>query len=205
MQIPKLVLALAISGLAAGAQAADYSDPTWPCVQRKVENLSLGLMWPYPVDASVKPAPELRAEIAQLAEFLALRRIEVEEVEPRVVDFVAAHGGSPELLGQVFAEVFDTLAQRRTRIMAGIADFSLSQIALSEKIESARVEMDTLMAAAEPDYDKVDALEEQVDWEQTIYSDRQKSIVYLCETPVLLEKRLFAVAQMLQRHVKEGG
>jgi len=29
--------------------AADYSDPTWPCMQRKVETLSLGLMWPLAV------------------------------------------------------------------------------------------------------------------------------------------------------------
>lgn len=205
MQTPKIVLALALSSLAATAQAADYSDPTWPCVQRKVENLSLGLMWGFPLDLSVKPAPTLRAEIESLAEYLALRRVEVEELEPRVIAFAEAHNGDPQVLGMVFARVFDGLSQRRTRILDGIGKFSLSQIALSEKIESARVEMDSELAAAEPNYDRVDALEEQIDWDQTIFSDRQQSITYLCETPVLLEKRLFAVAQLLQRHVKSGG
>ena len=205
MQTPKIVLALALSGLAATGQAADYSDPTWPCVQRKVENLSLGLMWGFPLDESVKPDPTLRAEIESLAEYLALRRVEVEELEPRVIAFAEAHNGDPQVLGMVFARVFDGLSQRRTRILTGIGKFSLSQIALSEKIESARVEMDSQLAAAEPNYDRVDALEEQIDWDQTIFSDRQQSITYLCETPVLLEKRLFAVAQLLQRHVKSGG
>ena len=37
-----------------------------------------------------------------------------------------------------------------------------------------------------------------VDWDQVIFSDRQQSIVYLCETPQLIEKRLFAIARMLQ-------
>ncbi len=55
------------------------------------------------------------------------------------------------------------------------------------------------MAEEDPDYDRVDALEEQLDWDQRIYNDRQRSITYLCETPTLLERRLFVIAQMLQQ------
>lgn len=60
------------------------------------------------------------------------------------------------------------------------------------------------MAQAEPDYDRVDALEEQVDWDQRIFTDRQKTITYLCETPTLLEKRLYAISQMLQEAGQSG-
>ena len=84
------------------------------------------------------------------------------------------------------------------RIIGGIADFSLGQIALAEKIDATRMEMDTALAADDPDYDRIDALEEQLDWDQVIFTDRQKSITYLCETPQLIEKRLFAIARMLQ-------
>ena len=57
--------------------------------------------------------------------------------------------------------------------------------------------MTELMAAEKPDFDKVDALEAQADWDERIYTDRAKSLTYVCETPVLLEKRIYAIAQML--------
>ncbi|MBP0484702.1 hypothetical protein [Sagittula salina] len=194
--------ALFIAGLAPAAMAADYADPTWPCIQRKVENLSAGLMWPTPIPQSRPEDESTRRAVTTLAETLAIRRLTLEELEPEVAAFAEAHAGDADLMGLVFDGVFHSLATRRSRIMEGIGDFSLSQIALSEKIEGARVEMDAEMAKEDPDFDKVDTLEEQLDWDQTIYTDRQQSIQYLCETPVLLEKRLYAIAQMLQAHTE---
>lgn len=186
-------------GLALPVQAADFSDPTWPCVQRKVENLSLGLMWPDPVDPDTLPEnPSLRRDMNELAGVLALRRIEVADLEPQIARFTAAHGGDAAVLGHVFAQTFSTLNKRRSRIINGIGDFSLGQIALSESIDTNRAEMDQILAKAEPDFDRVDKLEEQIDWDQVIYTDRQRNIQYLCETPVLLERRLFSIAQILQ-------
>ncbi|MEO0362746.1 MAG: hypothetical protein AAF322_16620, partial [Pseudomonadota bacterium] len=108
-------------------------------------------------------------------------------------------------LGQVFALVFERLSKRRTRIMKGIERFSLSQIALAESIDAARAEMEAALAADAPDYDRIDALEEKLDWDQVIYTDRQRSITYLCETPTIIERRLFAVGRMLQNAAKDPG
>ncbi|PIL21287.1 hypothetical protein P775_04685 [Puniceibacterium antarcticum] len=192
----KWAASLVFLGLAAPVQAADFSDPTWPCIQRKVENLSVGLMWPREI-AQIKMTPELATEVDELAARLVLRRVDLDEAQRYINAFAAKHGQDDALMGHVFEKVFDRLAARRTLIMRGIEDFSLKQIAMSERIDTARTEMDTLMATAEPDYDKVDKLEEQVDWDERIYTDRQKSLTYVCETPVLLEKRLYAIAQML--------
>lgn len=197
----KIVALLAIA-CATPVAAADYSDPTWPCIQRKVENLSVGLMWPYPVPEGPADAA-LAADSSELAGTLALRRIELEELRPMVEAFSATYEGDPDALGHVFQRVFDTLNSRRTRIMTGIGDFSLSQIALAKQIDTTRLEMDRIMAADEPDFDKVDLLEEKLDWDQVIYTDRQRSITYLCETPQLIERRLFAIAQLLASYVEE--
>ncbi len=197
--IKLLAAALVLTGLAAPGRTADYSDPTWPCIQRKVETLSLGLMWPHPVETDELGDAETAREIADLAETLSLRRVDLEDMRVRVEAFAAAHDGDRALLGRVFADVFDRLSERRGRIIRGIGDFSLGQAALADKIEQARLEMDRLMAAEAPDYDRIDAVEEQIDWDQVIYTDRQQSITYLCETPTLLEKRLYAIAQMLQQ------
>ena len=201
-----MAVTLVLLGAAAPVVAADFADPTWPCIQRKVESLSAGLMWSMPTDpAAVPDDPELRAEMRELAGALALRRVAVEDLQPQVAAFAQRHDGDPDILGAVFLSVFDSLNTRRTRIINGIGDFSLGQIDLAEKIKVARDEMDVEMAKSEPDFDRVDMLEEQLDWDQLIYSDRQTSIQYLCETPVIIEKRLFAIAQMMQPLVRQDG
>ncbi len=184
------------------AVAADFSDPTWPCIQRKVERLSIGLMWPHPVEEA-KIEGSTGEAVRDLAGALTLRRVSLEEAEARIAEFVGEHGAAEPLISQVFVRVFDQVARRRSTIMEGIADFSLGQIALSERIEEARVEFDSLLNVENPDYDKLDSLEEQIDWDERIYIDRQKNLTYVCETPVLLEKRLFAIAQMLMQVIED--
>ncbi|MCR9088003.1 MAG: hypothetical protein NXH97_14795 [Rhodobacteraceae bacterium] len=195
-----VILTAVFASTALPVLGADYSDPTWPCVARKVESLSLGLMWPHPVpEADAITDEALRKDVADLAEALGLRRVELETLRPAVESFAEAHDGDPDALGLVFSRVFDSLSKRRSRIISGIGKFSLSQIALAEQIDSARLEMDTVLQASAPDFDRADVLEEQLDWDQLIYSDRQRSIQYLCETPQIIERRLFAIAQMLQQ------
>lgn len=195
-----MLIALALAG---PVVAADFSDPTWPCVQRKVERLSVGLMWPHPIDET--PLENAVADdVSDLAQRFALRRLALDDVQPALDAFVEKHGRDRALLGHVFAETFESLARTRRAIMAGIGDYSLSQIALAERIEEARIEMDTLMEADEPDFDRVDALEAQIDWDERIYNERRQSLTYVCETPVLLEKRLFEAAQMLLSEADSG-
>jgi len=197
--------ALALSLVAAPGLAADFSDPTWPCIQRKVENLSIGLMWTHPLPETPVSDPETRREIDRLAAKMALRRLEVESLRPEIEAFAARHDGSPDILGRVFRDVFDTLSTRRGKVVSGIEDFSLGQIELSKRIEAAHTEMANLMQAETPDYDRIDALEEQLDWDQVIYSDRQSTITYLCETPTLIEQRLYSLSQILRQQIREAG
>ena len=81
MKAVNLVLLLAL--VPGPGVAADFSDPDWPCIQRKVENLSAGLMWPHPVT----PAP-LTPEAEELAAVLALRRVSLEEAEAHIRTFL---------------------------------------------------------------------------------------------------------------------
>ena len=57
--------------------------------------------------------------------------------------------------------------------------------------------MSELLEKESPDFDRIDALEEQLDWDERIYTDRAKSLTYVCESPVIIEKRLYAISQML--------
>ncbi len=197
MKIASFALFLALVPAVAGA--ADFSDPDWPCIQRKVENLSPGLMWPKPVTRTALPP-----EAADLAARLALRRVSLEEAETQVGDFLKKTAGADaQLLGNIFYDVFDKLAEDRHRLISGIARYSRNQIALSKKIEDSRNEMARLTAEKSQDFDRIDKLEEQIDWDERIYKDRTQALTYVCETPVIIEKRAYAIAQLLLKHVPD--
>ncbi|MCY0096482.1 hypothetical protein [Hoeflea ulvae] len=200
-QIPILVVAALAVLQTVPALAKDFSDPTWPCIQRKVDQLSLGLMWPYPVPEA-QLAPELKPGADELVDTLVLRRVSMDEAEALVADFDRAN---PELTvedhGLIFKAVFDDINHDRSRLIEGISRYSLHQIEAAARIEATRQAIDAEMAKDEPDYDRADALEEQLHWDERIYQDRAQSLIYVCETPVLLEKRAYAIAQALSRVV----
>src|SRR3546814_14190107 len=69
--------------------------------------------------------------------------------------------------------------------LAGIKRFSVRQRELAERIREARatVEQNAGAAAANDD------LTEQLNWSIRIFDERETSMTYLCEQPVLLEQR----------------
>ena len=44
----------------------------------------------------------------------------------------------------------------------------------------------------------IEELEDEIAWETRIYADRRRSITFVCESPVILERRAFAVARIVQ-------
>ncbi len=183
--------------LAAPASAEAKAD--WPCVQREVESLSPGLMWPSPLP---EPPPELSDDARDLAERLTLRRVSLEDAEADVEALAAAHPdyGAPEY-GRIFELVFDSVDSHRRRIVAGIERYAENQARLSTEIGDLRDEMAKLESAEKPDFDRIDEVEKEIDWRERIFEDRNTSLTYVCETPVILERRLYAIAQMLRAHV----
>lgn len=201
-----ILMSVLSAGPAATVRAATFDDPTWPCQQRKVEALSLGLMWPGAgaVESESGAGTGLPPEARDLAGRLELRRTSLEEADQLVAAFTESHpGATAELMEAVFTDIFERLGKRRSKIIAGIGRYSTKQIELAKKIDATRAEMDEIMARDDPDFDRVDQLEEQLDWDERVYHDRARSLTYVCETPVLIEKRLYALAQILLKHVRE--
>jgi hypothetical protein len=188
----KRILAVMVV-LAGPAQAQD--DPDWPCIQRKQPHL----LWPGPPmdDAATKLAT--REDIAALARVLEQRRLPMEEAEEQIAAF-AKDADQAELMA-LFLAVFTRIEAYRSQIISGIARYSKKQIALTAQIEARRAEMARLEAEATPDFDKIDAEEEKLDWDTRIFTDRQQQLTYVCETPVILEQRVFALAKAIAGHL----
>jgi hypothetical protein len=192
-----VVLGLVLVTLASGAKAQD--DPGWPCIQRKQPHLSVGQLWPGPVidDAAAELAG--REDIVALAQVLEQRRLPMDEAEAEIAAF-AAGADATELMA-LFLAIFEDIDAYRTQIITGIERYAGKQIALSAQIEARRVEMARLEAEAAPDFDKIDAEEEKLDWDTRIFTDRQQQLTYVCETPVILEQRAFALAKAIAAHL----
>ena len=189
-----LTLALALAVPLAG-HAAGPVDPDWPCIQRRQPQLSVAQLWAGP---PVDEAIEARAktpEIRQLGEVLALRRTSLEEAEAMVADF--AEGASAEDLTALFLAAFEPIQTARGRVMAGITRYARQQEALDTRIEDKRHSFQQLLDAEPQDFDAIDALEAEIDWSTRIFLDRQQALTYVCETPVVLEQRAFALGRMI--------
>jgi hypothetical protein len=45
------------------------------------------------------------------------------------------------------------------------------------------------------------ALEQKLQWDTRIYDDRNQALTYVCDSPVLLEQRVYALSQEISRHL----
>ncbi|CAM3053325.1 hypothetical protein SAMN04488021_12131 [Paracoccus aminovorans] len=193
-----LVLALCLAATA--AQAETGTDPDWPCVQRKQPHLSLGQMWTGPEpDEAVRDLART-PEIAALAERLEQRRLPLDQAQAEIAEFAAA--ADDRQLTALMVAVFDRIDPHRAALIGGIARYGHKQVGLAQRIQDHRDKMEAMQKAEKPDFDAIDAEEEQLDWDSRIFQDRQQSLTYVCETPVILEQRLFALARAIAAQLK---
>jgi len=192
--------------LAAGVAQAQPKAPDWPCAQRKVQHLSIGQMWagPIPDDLSAwRDDPDT----AETAAAMAARRTPLREVEAMAASFATKAPDRAARLATLYAGVFALIDRERSRIVDGVTRFARRQQALSARIDAAQVALAEAQAAAAPDdfdaLDRVEAMRDALAWDVRIFEERQRSLTHVCESPVILEQRAFAIGRLL--HAEIGG
>lgn len=199
-----IVLAALSFLLAAPAlHAAPSGD--WPCIQAKIPRLSIAAFWSGPpVDEAALKDWRLKPDVARQVASAISRRVPVEEAEKQVADFAAAHKSDKAALTWVFAGVFAELDGLRSTIIAGIERFTRSQRLLAEQTNKDRAELAPILAApekTEPQRARIQELQTKIQWETRLFNERQNTLRYVCETPVLLEQRIFAIARAIQNEM----
>lgn len=190
--------------LAAGpAVAAGPPDPDWPCIQRRQPLLSVGQVWPGPVPGGDAQALAASDGVQRVAQVIALRRTAMPDAERMIAEFAQTHDATAQTA--LFLASFDHIQSARSRVMSGITRYAHKQEALDGQIEDKRHEYDALMAAGDKDFDAIDRIEQEIDWSTRIFQDRQQSLVYVCETPVILEQRAFALGRAIAAHLPPAG
>ena len=192
----KLVL---IAMLAATPAAAFQPTPDWPCIQPIQPHLSLGQVWTGPVPNDAVMALAQIPEITALAARITQRRMTIEDAETEIAAF--AQGRDPAALTALMQASLMMIDSHRAKLIEGISRYGHGQVALAARVEQRREKMAALEAAATPDFDAIDAEEKALDMDRRVFADRQQSLTYVCETPVILEQRLFALGRAIASHL----
>jgi hypothetical protein len=191
--VPLFLLALA------GPASAASPDALWPCIQPKVAELAAGQMWAGPPLADAKWRDD--QDVAELVPVLVARRTPIEDATTKIEQFAKDAGADKKArLTLLFAGVFEETNGLRSRILSGIERYSQHQIDLSKRIkdESLKVAQAKKAAASDDEKAKAAELEQQLLWDTRIYDSRSQAMSAVCESPVILEQRAFAIARAIQ-------
>jgi hypothetical protein len=184
--------------LASAASAAPVADPDWPCRQAKVPEISAATVWTGPTLPSGTSWREDH-DVASLAAEAAARRTPLDQAIAAVERFAATAGPQrPQRLALLFSGILEILNADRGSIIAGIGRYARGQRALAQKIERQANELGRLTDAgtAAAQSERADVAEMQ-QWDARIFDERQKALSYVCEQPVLIEQRAFALGRRL--------
>jgi hypothetical protein len=194
-----LLAALLFAGPFAPAVAATGEDPDWPCVQRLVPKIAPAVIWPGPPIEQVNGPAD--PQMDEFARELSARRVPLEEATAQIEAFAASldDAQKTEQLTRLFVRTLEIINNDRSSIIEGIKEYTRGQRTLAQSINEKNERL--------IDFPKDQVLERETlvaerDWDVRIYDDRARSLTYLCEQPVLLDQRAFALARAIAGHLE---
>lgn len=202
--LARAAVALLCAAWATTAAAADPEDPDWPCIQRKVPKISAGMVWAGPPLEDLQTDWRQDIEVSQLAGTIARRSVPIEEAERQIADFAATLGDArSETLTLLFDATLSIINNERGSLIAGIGRYARRQAALAERIRGLTETLHGLPAdgGAESRTQR-EELQEALVWDTRIFEEREQSLKYVCEQPVMLEQRVFQLARAIMAQLE---
>jgi hypothetical protein len=205
-----LVLTFATEPVLAQGYAKKPVNSDWPCQQILVHNISVAAVWAGPniegIDWRSDPT------IVNLVDKLAPRRLPLEEAQHDIADFSKTLGADKNLkLTALFAGLFNRLDNERVQLIDGLDRFGHKQKELGDKLRAETAELHEAQDKAGgvlPDIKNQSSpssapgpeasILERLQWDMRIFQDRHKAVSFVCESPVMIEQRLFALARTIQ-------
>ncbi|MGH6852938.1 MAG: hypothetical protein ACREDJ_07055, partial [Methylocella sp.] len=174
----------------------------WPCRQILVGRLSVAAVWSGPSIEGLAWRDD-RA-VADIVARLAARRTPLDDAKRAIEDFAKAQGADKTTkLVAVFAGLFETLNDERTQVIDGLLRFGARQKELAAKIraENALSQEAPGKAPLRASGQDAETVARDLEWDLRVFDERRQSLTYVCETPALIEQRLFALARVIQRNL----
>ncbi len=194
-----------VTGIAAAGPAwgADKTNPDWPCVQKKIESLSVAQTWDGPPVETEKAPWADDEKIKDLLQILMSRKIELPAAEDAVKKYAEAQAPAERdaKLTLLFAGLFENSNSQRRTVINGLEKYLKAQRGRAQVIEQKGIELDELKQKSgfdEAAEAAVAKAQEAFDWESRIFQERQQNIPVACEIPVIIEQRLYDLAKVIR-------
>ena len=192
-----------VLGAVGPALAADKTNPDWPCVQKKIESLSVGQTWDGPPVETEKAPWADDDKIKDLLQVLTSRKVLLPDAEAAIKKFADAQPAAVRdaKLTLLFAGLFETSNSQRKTVIGGLEKYLRSQRGRAQVVEQKGVELDQLKEKTGLDEAGEMALakaQEAFDWETRIFQERQQNIPVACEIPIIIEQRLFDLVKTIR-------
>ena len=107
-----------------------------------------------------------------------------------------------QTLTMLFAGIFDEANRTRSKAIEGIRRFSRAQQEQLRNMNATIAELDLARAQNPQDAARIKELNEKLTWQRRIIEERQRSLGALCEQPVIVERRLGALARTIASHME---
>jgi hypothetical protein len=199
-------------GMPSEAPAEEAGPPIdlkadWPCVQGKVESLSVLQVWDGPSTEGKKGWGQDK-QLSALITILASRRISEADAEAALKKYAdtVPEAERDEKLTLLFAGLFDKVNMERKSVISGIGKYQKAQRARAEELERQGTAIAQLESKRDPnateDTPELEQAREKFNWAQRIFQERQQNIPLACELPTMIEERLFAVSRAIRALMK---
>jgi hypothetical protein len=165
----------------------------------KVPGIALASVWTGPsieIGDAAKPTDEKQSELVSR---LAARRTAIEDARKLIADYVIGTAAEKQQKAKtLFSALYSTLNAQRDEVMNGIERFSRKQKAAADDIREEARKLREMQDQPNADQAQTEDLAGRLAWQTRIFEDRRKSTSYVCDVPVLIEKRLFDLGNAIQ-------
>ena len=185
--------------LAPPAFGAQGDDPDWPCIQRKVPELSLGQVWTGPALPQTTVGWSTDETVSAWVADLSARRLPLPEAEQKIRD---AAGSLPDeerqrQMTMLVQGLFDHMNQERSQVIAGIARYAHRQRDLAAALRQESAAVDALRGKTDANPMEIAARADRLTFQTRIFQERVQSLTFVCEVPTLIEQRLYALVKTI--------
>ncbi|WP_378943155.1 hypothetical protein [Mesorhizobium sp. ANAO-SY3R2] len=194
-----LAIAAALGAAPSIASGAANQSPDWPCIQRKVPELSLGQIWNGPELPAAAKDWSKDKNVEALVQELAARRLPLADAQKDIRDFAASlpAGQADAKLAMLVQGLFDHMNAERSQVISGIARYARRQLEFAARLRKEASDVDALRSKPDADVNQIAAQTDRLAWETRIFEERVQSLTYVCEVPTLIEQRLYALAKTI--------
>ncbi|AUX74708.1 hypothetical protein [Sinorhizobium fredii] len=200
------ILPAAIAAAVAGpVLAAQGGDPDWPCIQRKVPELSLGQIWTGAALPQTAADWSKDAAIAHLVTELSARRVPLPEAQQKIREYADSlpEGEKERRMTMLAQGLFEHMNRERSDVIAGIARYAHAQRDMAAFLRQEASAVDALRAKPAADPKELARRNDRLVFQTRVFQERSQSLGFVCEVPTLIEQRLYALAKSIAQTLSD--